>query len=464
MRSSDLRVLLLGLLATAALSSCESAAPGTGPHTGTSAIKAKAAAAAGGNASTPADRTADGGTGVKPDASARPGDAQAARPSGRDPLVGAKDYGINPASPLRAALRKDYEKCSREKNGAACYEVATSYFGGLGIEVDFAKGNLFLIESCDKDHLMACSELAKNLANGMGLRQDVPTARSLLRSACHKGDAQACGNLAILYGAASSGYGNMFENFVLGFDKKAYFKKDPVKAAYYLGREATLVAETVARDPEYCQSSDPNMRSICVKNALRRLFGYGAIKDEAMARESLGKLCNEGDGEACHYYANNFSDKQSFISTLRRSCELGYVRSCSDMVLYITRRTGDMGAAEKACEDGTAIWCQYAAHERWDRITDVVRKEKEGASIGDAGGQDIKASIAGALKDRDAAIKLYERGCDLNDSYSCSALANIFGKGVYVKKNPELARAYKEKTEKLYPAVNPYANMNKFVE
>lgn len=141
-------------------------------------------------------------------------------------------------------------------------------------------------------------------------------------------------------------------------------------------------------------------------------------KNEAQCKEQ----CDKGSVESCYNYGvllTKTTERAKSIPLFRKACEADMAESCASLGIELIPDEDDadvaakaktaLGFLRKACDAGSGRGCDYAG----DMLVDKDYKTMDIA----------------------AAVRTYDRGCNLGTAMSCWSLAQIYFKGELVPKN-----------------------------
>ncbi len=140
----------------------------------------------------------------------------------------------------------------------------------------------------------------------------------------------------------------------------------------------------------------------CMVRGWLYLGGRGEERDEARAKEYLGRACEGGSAVGCHNLAALYGEDAKALSLYEKACTLGANKSCAKAGL-IHSNAGDESAAsgfwERACNGGNADACAFLARD---------------FELGE-----------GAKQDKNKAKELYAKACQMGDGVSCERVKKL---------------------------------------
>ena len=169
-----------------------------------------------------------------------------------------------------------------------------------------------------------------------------------------------------------------------------------------------------------CESDD----AAACRTLLAVLEDSYADEDEVAARQLAERLCDTGDGLACVMLARYAQrgdggdiNQPQQREALLKACELGYASSCMEAGKMINAGEGGpqdkqlaRDLATRGCAKNDPIACQYSG----GFLMDLAWEQEDDAAANATFGE---ARVA------------FTRACDLGDSYSCTALADMMLEG-----------------------------------
>jgi TPR repeat protein/Tfp pilus assembly protein PilF len=328
-----------------------------------------------------------------------------------------------PADLPRAA--KLYEKgCADDYgNGHACAGLAWMYLEGKGVAQNDARATELYRKACEKGNLGSCATAGYRLEKGTGLSADTAAAALLYQKGCDGNDGRSCAYLALLYGfgrGVSADPPRSLELFRKACDHGDGMGCSSVADAYRMG---AVVEIDLKRAFEYHEKACAAKNSSdCVGLARALLEGKGAPRNAARAATLLKQGCDGGDGASCAGLAYCYGrgegtplDFDKAAELAKKACAAGYTQSCSlsNMTPEMAKQT--VAASEKTCNEGAAADCGHAG----------VVLVHQGS--------------------HDAAVPLFNRGCDAGDRASCAQLATAYLLGRGVPRDADRARVLYKK-------------------
>lgn len=284
-----------------------------------------------------------------------------------------------PKKPENAA--KLYAMSCTESEYRGCINLGVLHYFGTGVTRDYQKAfNLFKL-GCSKGDKKSCMNSGIMQLQGEGTTKDEPKAVELFRDLC-EGQAytEACGTLGYL---AKYGKG---------------FAKDPARALSYSERA--------------CKGGDLNA---CV-NLSFWLDENPTAKKEDVARSFalVQQACDGNDRSGCAFLGYMFErgrgttkDAARATSLYRRSCDQGYPVACSSLEFVQELGTNGVPASPLLA---TAKYEQQCS-------------KKDARACSQAGFQYFLGR--GVKRDRDKAVTLLRKACELDDTRACEQLKNM---------------------------------------
>jgi TPR repeat protein len=298
-------------------------------------------------------------------------------------------------------------------------------------EAALAEGMLLARRLCDDDFGVACENLAKAKGYGVGVDQDFTAAREFARKSCSLEPHSGCrlyGDL-LLYDPA----GPVDEVAAAAAFKTACDLNDHV-ACFFLAKSyedgvGVNANMSVARDL-HRKACDAEVWDSCTQIGFMAVIGLGGEKSVEVGLTDLRRACGAHNGKACGalssllYHGQNVAtDKQGALIAAAAGCEIEDSTSCAMLAFgaiqgFITQTEPGaiMSAAESSCSNGNGFGC-YALSQLWHLEID-------------------------GKKDKEKAVSIATRGCELQDGASCGFIGDAYRSGQGIRRSNSKAREY----------------------
>jgi len=228
-----------------------------------------------------------------------------------------------------------YDQACRAHEGVGCYNLASMYYGGHGVDADTAKGD-------------ALTKLAATYWD----------------AACHGDAPRWCTNLAYLYASDRSKQAQVLE-----LDQRACDHGVLVGCTEALREKlahGTITSKTVLDElVKLCSRDEP--AACAMAGASLLVGGEGLTADPKRGLGLLERACKLGEKTSCEGIASEYASgrllKQDFEATghyLRLACDRGQATACFALAHdHHTRNQPSLAARydQRACEMGNGEAC-----------------------------------------------------------------------------------------------------------
>ncbi len=213
----------------------------------------------------------------------------------------------------------------------------------IAISFSLLASNLYGEDKIKSLYTNQChNEKDANSCEWLGLESE---ALKIREENCDKGDISACTDLWFKYRDNDKSKASKLKQKVYSFAEKKFDTKDPI-VLYSIGMMFQFVHENNKKAKQYLKSS-------CEMGSYKGcdlLVNYPHLYDKYGSKEYVkyvkkldevgGKLCNEGDKEACRNVAySHYSEGDGASATenalaeqyFKKGCELGDAQACSEL-------------------------------------------------------------------------------------------------------------------------------------
>jgi len=337
-------------------------------------------------------------------------------------------------------------ECEIEKDAKSCAAMAIKHYEGRDVEQSHERARAFSAKACDFGEMMGCNLLGALMEDGLGGTKDMKGAADLYRKACANGYDGACYNVGtILYGNPARSPADMAEArrmFAMGCEAGIPDSCNDQGVMLKLG-EGGEQDLPMARSL-YARACEAGLADGCANSGYMLLAGEGGPKQPDAAAPLLETACRSGSMFACDNLGivllNGLAGErqpQEAQRLFRLACDGGQGNACLNLagMLY----NGVVGQADlvearasfaTGCENGSLDSCKLLAQMAFDG---------EGGASDKAMARQIYSELcekfdvadtcvvfgviaengAGGPRDSVAALRAFERGCNLGDRDAC---------------------------------------------
>jgi len=359
------------------------------------------------------------------------------------PASVASARSTDPVSPPPDPL---VTECEVDRDAQSCAAMAIKHYEGRDVELSHEKSREFSAKACDFGEMMGCNLLGALLEDGLGGPKDTNGAADLYRKACANGYEGACYNVGtILYGNSARSAADLAEArqmFAIGCEAGIPDSCNDQGVMLKLGEGGEQ--DLSAARSLYARACEAGLADGCANSGYMLLVGEGGPKEPAAAAPLLETACRSGSMFACDNLGivllNGLAGErlpQEARRLFRLACDGGQGNACLNLAGMLYNGVGgqaDLVEARaifaKGCEIGSLDSCKLLAQMAFDG--------KGGASYKSMARQiysqlclkfDVADSCvvsgvmaengAGGPRDSGAALRAFERGCNLGDRDAC---------------------------------------------
>jgi TPR repeat protein len=358
----------------------------------------------------------------------------------------------------------EFERLCADASPAGCYGAGFTYQRGQGTEPDFAKARARFDWACDHEYLTGCTDLAMMTILEQGSADEhgpkhASEAFAELERMCGRGDDKACYELGVLFGRGEKVERDLARAEAL-FTQLC--EHDGANACVMLGR---LHHNTIDQHDKalasYLKACDSRSMEGCF-SAASLLAMEPSIKDEPRARALTEKACAGKHPSACEQLAwmleRGFGgpvDVAGARTVYQSSCDAGAHAACLRLARsYLgepdTRAQG-LARLDALCMQAKPPPEQPSAGETASG-TKQPRERKSETETGISACSELARHYSARdpeVRDLGKARTYYERGCALEDGYSCVILGGDLLDGREFEPDPAQGLALLERACKL---------------